>query len=108
HGREGKQTVAWPAARRVWRRASGRLDRLKPVRTLRLGCTAGLLHRFDDAEVTAAAADVAGHPLANLVLRSRVPFANQRRCGTDLTGRAVAALESVVADECRLNGLQSS
>src|ERR1044071_1237617 len=67
------------------------------------GCTRSLLDRRDDADVAAAAADVAAHPLADLVVARGVPLAQQRRRGAELPGRAVAALEAVVADE---RGLQ--
>src|SRR5207253_2070512 len=46
--------------------------------------TAGLLHRFDDSHVTAAATDIAAHPLADLGVRSSVALANQCRCRTNL------------------------
>src|ERR1051325_8295943 len=70
------------------------------------GCTRSLLDRGDDADVAAAAADVAAHPLPDLVVARGVPFAQQRRRGTELAGGAVAALEAVVADEGGLQGAQ--
>src|SRR2546423_3444269 len=63
----------------------------------------GLPDRGDDVHVAAAAAEVAAHPLANLVVGFRVSFAQQRGGGAELPRRAVAALEGVVADE---GGLQ--
>src|SRR3954453_10432389 len=66
------------------------------------------LHRVDDAAVRAAAADVAAHPLADFVIAAGMPFLQQRDGRTDLTRRAVAALESVVADERGLHRVQSS
>src|ERR1041385_2670634 len=62
--------------------------------------------RRDDAFVRPAAADVAAHPAADLVVAAGVPFLQQRYRGTDLPRRAVAALESVVADERRLHGME--
>src|SRR6476469_2188381 len=53
----------------------------------------------DDVGVGAAAADVAAHPGADLFVALRVPFAEQRHGRADLSRRAVAALEAVVADE---------
>src|SRR5260370_10947069 len=83
-------------------------DGMSRSRTKSNGCIAGLLRRFDDAEVAAAAADVAAHPLTDVVIRFHVAFANQRHRGADLSRSAVAALESVVADEGRLDRLQAS
>src|SRR4051795_11604503 len=64
------------------------------------------LHRLDDAAVGAAAADVAAHPLANLVVAAGVALRQQRHRRTDLAGRAVAALEAVVANERGLHRMQ--
>src|SRR5258706_16034426 len=60
----------------------------------------------DDAGIGTAAADIAAHPFPDLVVVMGVPFPQQRHGGTDLTGRAVAALEAVVADEGRLDGVE--
>src|SRR3712207_6316263 len=81
-----------------------------------------LLDRGDDARVRAAAADVAAHPLADLVVReargrrrhvvrdvARVAAAcllEETNGRADLTGCTVAALEGVVLDERRLHGVQ--
>src|SRR5206468_1972413 len=61
----------------------------------------------DDVGVAAAAADVAAHPLADLVIGLRVPLAQQGYRGADLSGRAVAALEPVIADERGLDGVHA-
>src|SRR3954454_12043740 len=66
------------------------------------------LHRLDDAAVRAAAADVAAHPLAAFVIAAGMPLLQQRDGRADLTRRAVAALESVVADERGLHRMQRS
>src|SRR3954453_14790605 len=66
------------------------------------------LHRVDDAAVRAAAADVAAHPLADLIVAAGVPFLQQRDGRADLPRRAVAALESVIADERGLHRMQPS
>src|SRR3954452_2444391 len=72
------------------------------------GLALRLADRSHDAGVGAAAADVAAHPLADLVVVARVPFVEQRPGRTDLPRRAVAALEAVVADEGRLHRMQPS
>src|ERR1700682_958347 len=67
-----------------------------------------LANRGHDADVRAAAADVPAHPLPDLVVAARVSLAEQRHGRADLPGRAVAALEAVVADERSLHGMQPS
>src|SRR5438270_7301035 len=67
----------------------------------------GLPDRGDDVHVAAAAAEVAAHPLANLVVVFRVSLAQQCRRGAELPRRAVAALEGVVADEGGLQRVQA-
>src|SRR5204862_8093267 len=47
-------------------------------RTKSNGCIAGLRNCLDDAEVAAAAADVAAHPLADVLVGLDVTFTNQR------------------------------
>src|SRR5947209_18452995 len=68
---------------------------------------AGLADGGDDVDVAAAAAEIAAHPLADLVVGFRVSLAQQRRGGADLPRRAVAALEAVVADEGGLQRVQA-
>src|SRR6266540_6059168 len=60
----------------------------------------------DDVGVRAAAAQVAAHELPDLRVRSRPALGQQTEPGHDLTRRAVAALESVVADEGLLQRVQ--
>src|SRR5437588_748465 len=66
----------------------------------------GLPDRGDDVYVAAAAAEVAAHPLADLVVVFRVSLAQQCRRGAELPRRAVTALEGVVADEGGLQRVQ--
>src|SRR3954454_492905 len=66
------------------------------------------LHRLDDAAVGAAATDVAAHPFADFVIAAGMSLLQQRDGRTNLTRRAVAALESVVADERGLHRMQRS
>src|SRR5437868_10697994 len=60
----------------------------------------GFTDRLRNAHVAAAATDIAARPLANLGVRSRVALANERDRRADLARRAVAALKTVLADEC--------
>jgi len=90
--------------------------------------TARLVHPFnssDNSRIRTAATDVARHALAYLIVREfhapRAPdvrrdvarcalfdFAQHPDRRTDLTGRAVAALETVVLDEGGLDGVEFS
>src|SRR5437588_2818677 len=90
------------ASRAPERIASGTVDR----RTKSNGCMRRLPNGRDDALVGAAAADVAAHPVAYLLIARRVPFLEQRDRGADLSRRAVAALEAVVADERGLHRME--
>src|ERR1051325_3183267 len=74
--------------------------------TIRRLRSAHLLHGGDDARIGAAAADVAAHRLAHVVVRRSPALVEQRDGGHDLTGGAVAALKSVVRDECLLHWMQ--
>src|SRR5215831_7760086 len=67
-----------------------------------------LLDRLENPLVAAAAADVAAHPLPDLVVRLRVSFAEKGDAGTDLPRGAVAALESVVSDEGGLQRMETA
>jgi hypothetical protein len=80
-------------------------------------------HRSNDSWISAAPADVAAHALADFVARqldraratqirneTGLPvfgFAQKADRRTDLTGRAVAALETVVFDECGLQRMET-
>ena len=57
----------------------------------------------DDVVVGAAAAQVAAHPVADLLRRAGVALVDAGDAGHDLPGRAIAALEGVALDE---GGLQ--
>src|SRR5438093_5945599 len=60
----------------------------------------------DDVGVSPATAEVAAHELADLVVRSRAPLAQQRDRRHDLPRRAVAALQAVVLHEGGLHGME--
>src|SRR5689334_11982596 len=64
------------------------------------------LDRREDVVVSAAAADVAAHQLADLVVGAGVPFVEQTDGRAELAGGAIAALEGVVLDEGRLHGVE--
>src|ERR1700727_815188 len=82
----------------------------------------GLMDCIDDAVIGAAAAEIAAHPLAQLIVTERYrlrleirsdvtrhALAKLRRHAdrrADLTRRAIAALESVVFDERLLQGMK--
>src|SRR5438067_13745987 len=59
-----------------------------------------------NVRIRAATTDVAAHPLADLVIAVCMPFFYARDCRTNLPGCAIAALKSVLLDECRLHGMQ--
>src|SRR5215469_5337891 len=61
--------------------------------------TPGLSDRGDDVRVSAAAADVAAHELADLLVGASASFRQQRDRRHDLARRAEAALKPVVANE---------
>jgi hypothetical protein len=56
--------------------------------------------------IGAAAAEIAGHVFADLVIRAGVTLANAGDRRHDLAGRAVAALEGVLFEEGGLHGMQ--
>src|SRR5664279_1066380 len=84
--------------RRLRARECNRMDSCPPPRSFANG--------GHDSLVGAATADVAAHPLADLIVAAGVPFMDDRDGGTDLSRRAVAALKAVVADERRLHGVE--
>src|SRR5437588_579631 len=57
----------------------------------------------DDVRVGAAAAEIAAHPLADLMVRAGMPFLEQGDGGADLPRGAEAALEGILPDESRLD-----
>ena len=59
----------------------------------------GGLNALDDLVVAGAAAQVAHHPVLDLLGGGVWDFLEQSRRGDDLAGRADAALEAAVADE---------
>src|SRR5437867_13438494 len=60
----------------------------------------------ENVRIRAATADVAAHPLANFVIAVGMPFFYTRDCRANLPGCAIAALKSVLLDECGLHGMQ--
>src|ERR1700731_2123652 len=95
-----------------------------PVRSGRASCAASVGYvadRRDDVGVGGAPADVAAHPLGDLDIRegwrgrdvrghmawpTRLVFRQQRDRRADLTGRAIPALQSIVAHEGSLHRMQ--
>ena len=65
-----------------------------------------ILNRRDDVVVGAAAAQVAAHPVADLLRRAGVALGDAGDAGHDLPRRAVAALEGVTLDEGRLQRVE--
>jgi hypothetical protein len=66
----------------------------------------GLPDSGNDVRVSATAADVAGHGFTDLLIGFGMTFVDQADCRTDLPGSAVATLESVVFDKCRLHRME--
>jgi hypothetical protein len=66
----------------------------------------GLLNRRNDVRIGSASAEIAAHQLADLVRSLCLTFRNETDRGTDLPGRAVAALERIVIDEGLLHGME--
>jgi hypothetical protein len=60
----------------------------------------------EDLGVGPATANVAAHPFPNLIIAIRVILFQERNRGTNLPGRAIAALETVMFDERRLHRMQ--
>ncbi len=67
-----------------------------------------LLDRPHDVRISAAAADIAAHEFANVVIRSAARFAKQRHRRHDLPGGAITALIGVVLQKSRLHRMQPS
>src|SRR5437764_6274280 len=65
------------------------------------------LNRSDNAGIGAAAADIAAHTLAHIVVVRAAGFAKERDRGHNLSGGAVAALESVMIDEGLLHRMET-
>ena len=59
-----------------------------------------------DMGISATAAEIAGHGFADLIVGLGMAFMDQTHRGTDLTGRAVAALKSIVFDKGSLHRMQ--
>src|SRR5262245_58134036 len=87
----------------------------RPTPRHRRGCTQtpasqlrGLPDGGDDVRIGTAAADVAAHELADLLIRARPSLCKQRDRRHDLAWRAKAALKPVVANERLLHRVQAS
>src|SRR5206468_11968347 len=63
-------------------------------------------NRFGDGAIGAATADVAAHPVGNLLARGIRIFHQKCLCGHNLPRRAVTALSPDVADESLLQRIQ--
>src|SRR5438132_13888843 len=90
----------------------------------RPGRAGGVAHRGDDVDIGAAAANVSGYALADLLVGQRrrslhvevgghgagnaaLRFLEEGDARQDLAGRAVSALERVALEERRLDGTQA-
>src|SRR5215831_16645573 len=65
-----------------------------------------LLNRFDNVGVSAAAANIAAHELADFLRGFRPTLRDQSCRRADLPRRAVAALERIMVDERLLQRMQ--
>src|SRR3954465_11678749 len=65
-----------------------------------------ILNGGNDADISAAAADVAAHVFADLFSRAGMPFPDARPGRHDLTRGAVATLQCVVIDEGLLHRMK--
>ena len=65
-----------------------------------------VLDRGHDVVIGPAAADVAAHPVADLLGRAGVTLLDARHAGHDLSRRAIPALEGVALDEGGLQGME--
>src|ERR1041385_9001992 len=69
-----------------------------------------LAHRLgdgrNDVRIGSAATKIAAHQLADFIGAARFAFGNQTGRRTDLSGRAIAALEGVMIDERLLQRMQ--
>src|SRR6266480_1824706 len=65
-----------------------------------------LLDCSEDIRICTATADVTAHPFPDLLVAVGVIFFYQGDCGTDLSGRAIAALKPVVLDKSGLHWMQ--
>ncbi len=63
-------------------------------------------HGGHDVRIRSAAAQIAAHPLADLVVTSRVAFVDACQAAHDLSGGAVAALKGIVPDESGLQHME--
>src|SRR6266850_6607460 len=86
--------------------ASFRSEARRKVKRRMSDVPRGGLDRGQDVGVRAAAAEVARHPLADVVVVRRLPLVEQRDGGEDLTRGAIAALERVLLEERELHRVQ--
>src|SRR5277367_5969761 len=68
----------------------------------------GILNGSDNADISAAAAQIAAHVLADVGHRRRVAFPNAGNRRHDLSGRAIPALKGVVVDKRLLHHVQGA
>src|SRR4029077_4667091 len=81
-------------------RRRARPPRSGPRPPSRCGSASPFLDRLLDSRIRAAAADVSGHPMPDLVHGRVGRRSDERRGGYDLAGRAEPALHRVGLDEC--------
>src|SRR5579885_1225796 len=68
----------------------------------------GLTDGREDVRIGGAAAEIAAHILADLLVAARMPLLDAGDRLQDLSRRAVAALEGVLVDEGLLHGMELS
>src|SRR5690349_9083084 len=66
----------------------------------------GLFHGRNDVRISSAAADVATHVLANIVVAAGVTFLHATHCRHDLSRGAITALERILLDKGLLHWMQ--
>ncbi len=102
-----RQASMAPGSAAAWRAASCD-NRRASIGKIPHGCNlqACLAHGGDDVRIGAAAAEIAGHVFADLVIRAGMALADAGHRRHDLARRAVAALEGVMFEESGLHGVQ--
>src|ERR1700733_4653535 len=94
---------SWPSASR---------SSIERARAYEKACTSdlperrGRRHRGSDLRVSRAAADVAAHPLADLLIGRRMALTDAAHSGHDLAGGTEAALERVLVDKRLLDRMK--
>src|SRR6202011_5521340 len=78
----------------------------RPHRSCPPHLRSSVLDGGNDADISAAATEIAAHVFSDLLWRRGVALVDTGNRRHDLAGCAVAALQGVVIDECLLHGMQ--